>query len=75
MRWWVGGKKPDNGLNLAIMENSKSKARTKAEEVVHDVKKNVTHAENTVKEKATHAAHVTEEKVQKAKDRMEEKMK
>ena len=41
-----------------IMENCKNGAKTKAEEVMHDVKKNVTHAKNTVKEKATHAAHV-----------------
>ena len=44
-----------------IMENCKNGAKTKAEEVMHDVKKNVTHAKNTVKEKATHAAHVVKE--------------
>ena len=55
-----------------IMENCKNGAKTKAEEVMHDVKKNVTHAK---KEKATHAAHVVKEKAQKTTDRMEEKMK
>ena len=45
-----------------IMENCKNGAKTKAEEVMHDVKKNVTHAKNAVKEKATHAAHVVKEK-------------
>ena len=46
-----------------IMENCKNGAKTKAEEVMHDVKK------------ATHAAHVVKEKAQKTTDRMEEKMK
>lgn len=58
-----------------IMENCKNGAKTKAEEVMYDVKKNVTHAKNAVKEKATHAAHVVKEKAQKTTDRMEEKMK
>ena len=53
-----------------IMENCKNGAKTKAEEVMHDVKKNVTHAKN-----AAHAAHVVKEKAQKTTDRMEEKMK